>query len=332
MDHLPIAAQASHIPIPYITSKDYDGQGFSSYPHRNGWDKNDLITLTFSGRRRSETAAFLQSWLFFGLLFEFLDMSLETSQFVVGDEQGELFITTERLPGYLRQWESREKAIDQALKWEHFNRTKRILDEAADFALALCSLTYREDNPDKHPPYWPLSPELALAILGLISSLSKARYCVYAQALNPEPIFRYDTGVSELLVSRATEAGWCPKDVSILRTKPVDVFYYYATMGPPREGRHGKCSQSLCVLDELDESKYKPAHIEPDCSCACIEISQEKIRKSLDDDDDIPLVRVISDEAGLPAQLDVVSRKSCTEYIAFSHVCMSDPIFIPLDG
>jgi hypothetical protein len=102
-------------------------------------------------------------------------------------------------------------------------------------------------------------------------------------------------------------------------------------MGPPREGSHGTCSSHLCVLDQLDESKYKTAHVEPNCSCDFIEASQDKIQKCLDDGD-IPLVKVISDETGLPIELDVVSRNPGSEYIAFSHVCTSSPIHIPSDG
>lgn len=75
MDHLPIFALATgpYPTVPYLPNDDdvYDGDTFEGYPERQGWSSSLLFAGDFrQGRGLDETAAFLQKWLYFGLLNE----------------------------------------------------------------------------------------------------------------------------------------------------------------------------------------------------------------------------------------------------------------------
>src|SRR5438477_13009862 len=86
MDHL-LAFELHDPPIqvPYLVTTPYDDGDFISYPERRDWDRGDLIRGDFSGHSASETAAFLQAWLYFGLLYTVLTIPTTqlTSDFVV---------------------------------------------------------------------------------------------------------------------------------------------------------------------------------------------------------------------------------------------------------
>ncbi|KIW87652.1 uncharacterized protein Z519_11626 [Cladophialophora bantiana CBS 173.52] len=70
MDHLelPHEPKHSHIAVPYLRADQYDGGHFETYPNRKGWSEADIRGLSSTSRSMDERAAFVQSWLFFGLL------------------------------------------------------------------------------------------------------------------------------------------------------------------------------------------------------------------------------------------------------------------------
>src|ERR1700727_2869826 len=73
MDHIPRPYNAVGTPIefPYVGVEEYDKGPFLTYPNRKGFESQDAI-LQESDTPASQ-AAVLQTWLFFGLLHEFLE-------------------------------------------------------------------------------------------------------------------------------------------------------------------------------------------------------------------------------------------------------------------
>ncbi|EXJ79506.1 hypothetical protein A1O1_08770 [Capronia coronata CBS 617.96] len=80
MDHLPLLKDSDFPPleVEYLGRNEqsvlhYDNHGFTDFPTRAGWNKQDL----FDGPRISQpsrtVAAFIQQWLYFGLLSAFLN-------------------------------------------------------------------------------------------------------------------------------------------------------------------------------------------------------------------------------------------------------------------
>ena len=100
MEHLPpVSKPFGPIRVPYLGDRDYDGLDFATYPARRGFDIERILEGVFQDA--DDTASFLQTWLFFGLLNAVLGVTAETSDFVRTDEDGTRSMTTEKLPGML---------------------------------------------------------------------------------------------------------------------------------------------------------------------------------------------------------------------------------------
>jgi hypothetical protein len=79
MDHLPRPPRPTLYPldVPYLCREFYDCGPFATYPQRQGWELQvESTTLTFKrnglSADKDEINAFLQNWLYFGLLSETL--------------------------------------------------------------------------------------------------------------------------------------------------------------------------------------------------------------------------------------------------------------------
>lgn len=97
MDHLPHALEPD-LPcpkVPYLEGYVYDDGGFTGYPTRMGFDKKRYLAGDFTEQPPAITAAFLQSWLYFGMMGEVFGTHVELDDFVVKcDQSRDSFITT----------------------------------------------------------------------------------------------------------------------------------------------------------------------------------------------------------------------------------------------
>ena len=125
MDHLPCPSIVDEsIRVPYLSGPIYDNAGFDGYPQRMGWDfeKQEFHCFFSPGGRTPQRAqAFLQSWLFFGMLSEVLGVcgiELKIDDFIcdgssqritdvklVDAKQSQPFVTTRDLYNYLNKLE-----------------------------------------------------------------------------------------------------------------------------------------------------------------------------------------------------------------------------------
>ena len=119
MDHLPVPADAT-LPRPRVplVCEGYDGGKYLEYPNRTSW------THAASGQRTpfwyreslnpSNTGAleaFLQAWIFFGLLHHVLgpEHLFVHSEFIEAAEDGSKFVHTRNLSKRLQEWASQLK-------------------------------------------------------------------------------------------------------------------------------------------------------------------------------------------------------------------------------
>ena len=164
MEHLPdVENPAYDIPtIPYLGNiVAYDGRGFHEFPERQGWTVHNSIALRDIGRNIQEgprntnpalqtpeiLAAFVQAWLYFGVLDEVfnvilgLNVSLEDFKDV---RDGQMFLTTSQLRRHLEDWQDKQGIIDadhysgkQLMEESHFpklhSELRQVLNEVRDF-------------------------------------------------------------------------------------------------------------------------------------------------------------------------------------------------------
>ncbi|KAF2992997.1 hypothetical protein E8E14_000383 [Neopestalotiopsis sp. 37M] len=193
MDHLPpILDPVEPYPKPpflgYICT--FDGGQFTTFPERCGWKLEGENNFSDRLLRKDgvelghlETSAFIQAWLFFGLLFEvfkIIDVPLNEEDSIRKDDTG-TSVTTEMLPTYIQKWGEREhsrssegnphnhlrldeKSLDvtgsssdptQNLFWQ-FKEDALSAEEIwrDHFDQAPCHISYRTSAFDKRLPYF----------------------------------------------------------------------------------------------------------------------------------------------------------------------------------
>ena len=78
MQHLLDSGHGPIVDVPYYGRK-YQGDAFLDYPRSQGWDTDWLVRSNWlsHGKSAGETHAFLQAWLFFGLLESVMGIKLD---------------------------------------------------------------------------------------------------------------------------------------------------------------------------------------------------------------------------------------------------------------
>lgn len=213
MDHLDLSLDNLFRPQYFPSSITFaKGDDFFTIPERFGWSES---TETFSDPQTSLNA-FLQQWLFFGLLHTVLqDDQFRENEFIVDDR-----INTKRLKHYLSTWEQRANAGDKGMTMRMI-RAQLALDRARDVVSRYCSLEWKkwETNdstisPDK------VDPSLALSLLVLGETLTNAKCRIVERVGFTIRGWHGDAnegwGVPSAVVRAMYQAGWCKRTIYVL--------------------------------------------------------------------------------------------------------------------
>lgn len=232
--------------------------GFREFPLRNGLKTNDLVSR---GLPDTRICAFLQSWLFFGLLRETFarpSYGFDRSDFVKTTNTREQVITTEALPRYVWYWMAArthdyreevvelEKVIDSCLRQAH------------EILSGISKQMRRQHQHTESKPKWTVRPSIILSLSLLGDYLTFARHNIRQYTIAPtldwECVFLDDMMIA---------AGWCIGEVSTLRKScNLSSRYYLSTMDRKRLGKtHDTCISGLrCQAHQLDYNTYRTQH------------------------------------------------------------------------
>ena len=132
MEHLPVPRNSPKLEIVrYVCSKPYDGGSFLGYPTRenkpHGMPSADDGAGSLSYLRyerlhptpNNELEDFFQTWLFFGLIHEFMGELCNSDTFVRKLEDGTVVLSTSALPGIVDQWVASIKSGSSSLSYDH---------------------------------------------------------------------------------------------------------------------------------------------------------------------------------------------------------------------
>jgi hypothetical protein len=219
MDHLPSCpgSNIAHPEVPLLQGYQYDGRGFGGYSERQGFDKKRLLVGDFSQHDSQITAAFLQCWLYFGVLEECLGETIRKRDFLFKNNIGHFYITTANL---LRSIEARIQKLRRNRHEAAAASIAECLDEASAFASFLSGGL-------SGPTTCPLPPEVALSIMALGSSIDAALW--HAKSLCGVKFTRKRWGCSLYLHNRMLEDGWCLNDLRRLHEHGSIPLMYYAS-------------------------------------------------------------------------------------------------------
>ncbi|OAP60681.1 hypothetical protein AYL99_05683 [Fonsecaea erecta] len=356
MDHIPTPEYPFRpIHVPWLggslaLTSEYDSKGFLDFPSRHGWSTQSLHDVDFEGRDAAQTAAFLQEWLYFGLLgsvFQICGVTFSrhhllrhTSGFR-NKKRYRSFITTRTLSKQLQQWYDKEKYASPSVKTEHegdirFNFTfaSRVL-EAFNRKLSTA-------GNDAEAEYLRncLPGDVELSIVVLLATIQYFHMVIY------DPPSRLVAPTCPWLSLVMVSEGWCVGQVARLwrRHRNVLTMYYFKMLGPPTVTKdHWRCSTSRCAAHDVVEDIYVTAHcpVEPSfmhfpvpkmitkrMSCRCGGQTGPLIDKlvAIIGDGSIPIISVrcpTSTQNGKwndSLDLEVVAYTGDTPYIAISHV------------
>ena len=280
MEHLLFANSTAPITFSFLGCEDWDGGDFLSYPQRQGWDTSiwewseDEVRLDTHGRKLDDFAAFLQSWLFFGLLMTVLGRKIpceELTRLMNKDEEDpRRFITTSKLAAYLDEFGLRYTKMSDEEKLE---REDIIWDALSEARIVTYRLNRKIYLADSYPDSDVLQETLlcqTLLYLALARFIAKVITSVDWKVLE-------GSRMQPWLEKRMTEAGWCPFDVRFLcQTFDPDITAFIFSLGCTSTLKdHRLCDERYsefgdrCVADSVG-MRSLPKHVEPQCDCPLI--------------------------------------------------------------
>ena len=313
MDHLPEASQPAfpYPQVPYLEGFLYDDAPFTDFPARMGFDKKRLLAGDFTEHSPTVTAAFLQSWLFFGMMSEVLGTHVERQDFVLADRHGHSFITTkESLPPYIRRWLA---ALEKIGPPDAQTRISRCLQEANKYATHLSGGHLSDTQ-------CPLPPEVSLSIMALGASLESS--ISHNSKLVDFKVPKRKWGHSPIISARLASIGWCVNDIGrISEVGSIALSYFASTVkrDVPGGRGHQNCTIERCVAHHIEGGKYPTKHTRTDCNCGHIQVPVEKVTNILKNGG-FPVIKISTLTNAEDLYIDVVQYRLGLTFCAFSHV------------
>ncbi|KAK9417200.1 putative Heterokaryon incompatibility domain-containing protein [Seiridium unicorne] len=246
-----------------------------------GWDKTRLLRGDLTEHSAEETAAFLQIWLYFGVMPEALQIPIRREDFVF-ESSGSAFVTTKKLPGLIAsaQKSMRMKARISSLAgfWSLLSKAAVCLQEVR------LVLRYHVWYHGQVPPASnrvkqdALPDEILLSILVLMETVD-ATYSHFTNPIKPHwfpcaPDIEHDTvslGIPPLLLEKLRRFGYCWNDIDrLVMSCDNSTLCYASTLhrsSPTVD--HGDCSMQSCTANNIDEYNYVTRHA-PECIGDCL--------------------------------------------------------------
>lgn len=330
MDHIPRVTNPVYPPlqVPCLSHGPFEQStgAFEDYPTQRGWDVLLLKRGIFTQHSVEDTRAFLQDWLFFGLLYEILGDDFTKDFFLQWDVQyNQAMITTANLVPSLT---TRFQQIRTNSVRSQDGKTQAIADlDRIDGALCtlsfFCNLAVADegDNTVSSPsqPQWPLSPavDLSIRVLGQLVSSAVQLTGMFLKH-SPAPSLTFPGG--NFTQARMRQAGWCPSDIAMVSEYMSATSLYYASSlrRSQLHTDHSNCTRQLCLATQLDPRTYQTAHSEDGCTCDHVSAPVSKLIPIIAKKG-IPLITITIAKSGDPV-LKISRYRKGQHYIAFSHV------------
>lgn len=304
-------------------------------------DGDDEFTEHIFPTPQPEQEAFLQTWLFFGLLAEFfglnendagerlvdagtaqkeIDALYKDHVDGINDETNTKYITMARM----LQAKDASVLIVTRLRLAGADIEQRIqyLHRCLTFSCFLL-------NAAIHTAFDP-AIKISIAALGELLSTGFAT----ATALKRIPAAgvsfsfawadRYLEDGSEL-ERHMLALGWCSSEVEKIRSvnQGLGTRHYLSHMrkgGPQRD--HTACSKEGCVAFQINASTYRPSHVQQGCTCSLQFVDTPQVLRILQETSAYPVfqMRAAGDNEDETLQMTVEPYAEGVPYVAISHV------------
>ena len=328
--------------VPLYSEMAYDFGTFDGFPARCGLIDNGRLLL--EGLSSQECAAFLQSWLYFGLLAVFYRRRFEIDSLACAsqDHSTHRVVCIEPvLKGWTRKLKRKYSLLSGAEKITAFEKLSRSLEIAAKNIDEFEHCSALADQPFSAVV---LSVRVLIAtmILSWIKDVGEiTKYRRYGTLtlddmgdssttlphklydIVPAPAGPCSERIStKLLEFEMRQKGWCPHQIyQICSSFDYATVYSHSLLNRKVQGQmndmHQACDRQKCRGNHSDNMKATQ-HISSQCSCGLIGIVEHElltiVRKG-----DIPLVSIHEAPHGC-LELRLQPATVSSQYIAISHV------------
>lgn len=299
MDHLPLPHDPAigSLTIPFLCTDEYDNGAFSSYPGRHGWNVQPnswpipLLQYNKHVVDTSEIGAFLQTWLYFGLLSDTLGTSVNADSFAALDQESSVRrFSSSSLEDMIRTWSMKLMSMEakeflNLIDGDGYD-TEIDDDDALDFWIR-----ERQDALNMADDFWQRiaeafedetddTDETINLILLSIAALGDCLGQAIIDIAHVHGINIADRQVIWLLPEKTCSPilkkmrNWCPNRINGLITaqyRTAGVLWYYANLRPPSVyDNHILCTAQRCRSLHVERHRYHVKHVREDCQCALI--------------------------------------------------------------
>ncbi|OAP61420.1 hypothetical protein AYL99_03623 [Fonsecaea erecta] len=347
----PMPSESTPIRVPWLGADPNPGNGsFFDIPANRGFNLDSLLRGDFSGHGARQGLAFLQTWLFFGLLKEALGprQRIMPEHWVSdygNDQVTRKYMISPHLSAYLLMIERRLKSGPGPRPpwgyWEEVFGLTIAVTEAFDEVFAgRCTAT----DVVLHVP---LQITWSILTFGqiLANTIMKC-YQVEASDFQHWPdgtilhlrmkqqwecphrcnkltaLFAMDVIYALTLLpfqGSTSEHAALPQDMTEALFASLSLRDEDPTIG---RGRHRDCTIQRCLGEKIDPLSYRTAHTSSGCRCPFLGPHVGKVIKILDEGD-IPVFVVreyTSPRGAVNLFIDAVRAKDTSGYVAISHV------------
>lgn len=277
MDHVPLPNNPliGRGEIPFLCEQSYDGGPVESYPEQVGWmvvynTRPTVFRCNDEPVDGRKIGAFLQTWLYFGLLDNVLTGGFDVGPFRAIHSLGNYVLSTESLAENIQSWlihaweedwDDENKAL---IHWAE--RCQHSPIEARKFVLNI--FFDLEEEPDD------LLSRICIVIAMLIEHLGH----FINSALELKGLRKLYQGTFHVRRNKLwnpwakaiVSHGWCPGRPRLLVPvdSPTSLLWYHANLSPPAMGNtHSECTDYQCLPLQLDPLTYSSAHSIRQCKC-----------------------------------------------------------------
>ncbi|CZR51503.1 uncharacterized protein PAC_01380 [Phialocephala subalpina] len=332
---LPVHRGDPPIQVPrtqYVCTGLYDGGPWLSYPARKGKAEKfkdgtfDLMDYSRSERINptpiKEQESFFQTWLYFGIIAEFMGVNSEdsindpTSAEVIRSIYSEILDPDGDQTYVKLDVACLEKLLvmgrirlssDPVVRRQHYEHVIRCLAYMHPIIISV-------------PDEFDYSIKWSIAALGELFMVSVR---AALQALHAPSDFARSWGnkfLNKDAKRSMMEHGWCRSDIARAEAKYQGIqSLYIARMLdkslPPRN--HSQCTNSACKSYQINMGHYVSEHQHLLCSCETLVVEEEALLPALLDGDHYPLLRF---EGGVGDLTCEIVKSGTKPYIAISHV------------
>lgn len=288
MDYLPTFKNAIPYPqVPYLGLGVLPPSPFHDYPQASGWDLGGLQMGDIAqGHDDRPTAAFLQDWLYFGLLSELSSIACKKApimqDFVVGNGGLNRIVIGGKLEGKLEDCISCIGKMRLKKRLQAVERLECALDTASRIVTHLWYSSVGGAGNNNRRDHVPVDVLTSIMVLG--SSID-AGLIQLALATR-----KRSWRLAEMAHMSMGRKGWCPRDAAVTKSSLSEVSMYCAshlqrhhrqdggsvsTAAP----RHDHCTDYACDLQQIDDDAYETEHVTDHCPCEFWSVDEKELVK-----------------------------------------------------